>query len=350
MILKLQNQNIMSMWGRKMKKILTIFLIILSVNAYAVNGADFAMDEAKAILQNPFGNYFNYKIKGGCAWLTWKFMFPVITITPYVQHYIPDSVVSVYPKLGQNPFTEANSMLDPELAKIGQAQIQSVMGMQAGTGEFEGADNFGTNKFYEADVIGNPGAFADSKLFAIGMLQPATLPYIPYYSSQLDKYLWHDPALEITLHPSSYIPFMNNEGSKLASWGSLYPRYGMIVQNSDYKAAAMIALRALTIATRSNQSHLYKAESKSCGKRCQVIKDPDINDNDSVEFQLVSPQVETKFNKDDFGHNDVLGKDLFSTYKQDIANKGKNAFVWLAWRKYEGCVQSPGQLIAVVKF
>jgi integrating conjugative element protein (TIGR03756 family) len=340
------------MWGREMKKILTIVICMMCcLNVYAtssVNVATLATAEAEAIMSNPMGNFLNYKIKGVCTWLTE--VYPFIHVTLYVQHYLPDTVVSVYPKLGENPFTEANSTIDPTLASMGQAEMNSIMGQKGGTGSFESSDNYSVNKFYEVDVIGNPGAFADSAIFALGLVPPATTPYVPYYSSQLDMYLWHNPALEIALHPSSYIPFMNNEGSKLAPWGSLYPRYGMIVQNSDYKAAAMIALRAVHLATRSNQSHVYKSEPKNCGKRCTVIKDPDINDNDSVEFQLVSPQIDTTFDKDDFGHNDINAQELLDTYKQKIATKGDNAFVWLAWRKYEGCVQHPGTLLAVIKY
>ena len=81
-----------------------------------------------------------------------------------------------------------------------------------------------------------------------------------------------------------------------------------------------------------------------------IHKNSDINDNDSVKFQLVSPQTDTQFDPDDFGHDDVFSKDIMKTYKEDIANKGKNSYTWLAWRKYEGCVPSKGKVIAVVKF
>ena len=112
---------------------------------------------------------------------------------------------------------------------------------------------------------------------------------MPYYSSLSDKYLWHNPSLELTLHPQAYIPFMDNEGSKLAPWGQLYPRYGTVVQSSQYKSAAMIALRATHIASRNAQAHVYMPAPKKCGKnnRCHVIKDPDINDNTRQNMTVV---------------------------------------------------------------
>jgi integrating conjugative element protein (TIGR03756 family) len=329
-----------------MKLFKIILVILLSSQAFAVNVATLAEDEVEAVLHDPFGNFLNYKLKGACIWFIP--VEPFIRITPYVQHYIPDLVVSVYPALGQNSFEEANDIIDPVLAIIGQAEMSSIMGISGGDGQSSGDGKSNKNKFFEADVIGNPGATVVSGLASLFLLPPATTPYAPYYSSQLDMYLWHNPELEILLHPSSYLPFMNNEGAKLAPWGSLYPRYGMITQPSSFKAAAMIALRATHLAVRTNQAHIYKSAPKNCGQHCNVIKDPDINDNDSVKFQLVSPQTDTQFDPDDFGHDDVFSKDIMKTYKEDIANKGKNSYTWLAWRKYEGCVPSKGTVIAVV--
>jgi integrating conjugative element protein (TIGR03756 family) len=324
-------------------------LFISSVSFAGVNIASMTMDEIQAIISNPFGNYYNFKIKGVCSWLTMQ--PPFIHVTPYVQHYQPDLVVSVYPTIGQNPFDEANTVIDPALKSLGDAQIESMMGTSSGEGQSGLGKGDNTDKFYEVDVIGSPGAQVVQAAMGLFSLPPATTPYVPYYSSQLDKYLWHDPALEISLHPSAYIPFKDNEGSKFAPWGSLYPRYGLITQVSSYKSAAMIALRGIHIATRSNQSHVYNSAPKNCGQDCSVIATPDINDNDSVKFQLIYPQTETHFDPDDIGHDDITDiSQFFNTYKEDVATKGNNAFVWLAWRKYEGCVQHPGKLINVIKF
>lgn len=324
-------------------------LFISSVSFAGTNVASMAMDETQAIISNPFGNYYGLKIKGACSWLS--ALPPFIHVTPFVQHYQPDLVISVYPTIGQNPFDEANATIDPSLKLLGDAQVQSIMGVPAGEGQSGLGRGDNTNKFYEVDVIGNPGAWAAQAGIGLFSLQPATTPYVPYYSSQLDKYLWHNPALEISLHPSSYIPFMDNEGSTFAPWGSLYPRYGLITQHSSYKAAAMIALRGIHIATRSNQSHVYSSAPTKCGQACSVVATPDINNNDSVKFQLIYPQTDTHFDPDDIGHNDLTDmSQFFNTYKEDIATKGNNSFVWLAWRKYEGCVQHPGKLISVVKF
>ena len=51
----------------------------------------------------------HYEIKGSCFWLN-----PAGTLiaTPYVQHYLPDTVVSVFNQPDQNPWLEIKNTLD----------------------------------------------------------------------------------------------------------------------------------------------------------------------------------------------------------------------------------------------
>jgi integrating conjugative element protein (TIGR03756 family) len=275
-------------------------------------------------------------------------MYPWIRVTPYASHYIPDLVVSVFPQIGKNAFDEANTMIDQPLEVIGQAQMEQISGVRGGFGTSGSGKRDMLNHFFEVDVVGNPAATVFSGMAGIGTLPAATTPYVPYYSSLLDMYLWHSATLEITLHPQALVPFMDNEGSALAPWGSLYPRYGKVTQTSRYKAAAMVALRSTHLATRQNQSHVYTTAPKICGEVCNVVRDPTINDNDSVKFQMVYPEVNTTFDPDDFGKDDSMDFGL-QPYGQDMTIKGDNAYVWLAWRKYEGCVPAAGKLINVVK-
>ena len=51
----------------------------------------------------------HYEVQGTCFWLT-----PTGTIitTPYVQHYLPDVVVSVFNQADDNPWVEIHDTLD----------------------------------------------------------------------------------------------------------------------------------------------------------------------------------------------------------------------------------------------
>ena len=315
-----------------------------------VNIATLTQAQGQAIINNPMGNFYNWKVKGVCSWLTMCTIFPCTIQTSFVQHYQPDLVVSVFPEKGKNPFTEANSLIDVPMEAIGQAEMQSIMGVAGGIGHSGSKPSSTMNRFYEVDVFGNPGASAIGAASSLYAVPVTTAPYMPYYSSLLDMYLWHNPTLEITLHPQSYIPFMDNEGSTLAPWGSLYPRTGFVAQLSKFKAAAMVALRATHLATREGQMHMSTTAPKTgCGEKCQVIRDPDINDNDSVKFQLVYPEIEDKFDEDDFGKNDMYDLNITNTYRSDITQKGEDRYTWLAWRKYEGCVPGKGKLISVIR-
>src|SRR5207249_7553566 len=91
------------------KKTLSIFLICLLVcqNSFAdnsgINSATITTDTLKAI-----PHCLHYRIKGVCYW---KDTYGVNT-TMYVEHYLPDVVITVFNKPGENPWTEMNLSLD----------------------------------------------------------------------------------------------------------------------------------------------------------------------------------------------------------------------------------------------
>ncbi|WP_150467604.1 TraU family protein [Francisella sp. SYW-9] len=328
-----------------MKKLLLLIILLSAINGYSLNTLNMAMDEMAGM-----ASYSKYNVVGGCTWATE--IYPFVMETPLVTEYIPDLLISVFPRLGKNPVLNLN-MQDQAFNAAGQAQTVSITGLSGGAGNFgQNPGSANMNKFFQVDIEGNPGALLVSSVTPWN-LPPATIPYLPYYSSFLDMYLWHDPALEIALHPSSYIPGMNNIGSSLAPWGSLYPRYGVIAQNSEFKAAAVIAERALSIVTSKTSiaAHIYtpSLEGSPCGTYCHITSTPTINDNDTARFQLIYPSVESQFDKDEIGFNDLTSAEWFyKSYKVDEAIKGKNRFVWLVWRKYKGCVQYPGTLTDVI--
>ena len=315
--------------------------------------AQLAVDQNAALIKNPFGNYFNYRVEGSCMWILYTPYGPVVNYTLYVKHFLPDLLVSVFSTKTSNPLKSYQSV-DKALDKLGAKTYQLYSHDKTGSGDADDKPTSDTNRFYDVDVIGNP-AIAEFKT-GFQTHKAVTTPYAVYYSSLLDQLLWHNPELELLLHPTSLLPFFNNEGGYIAPWGSLYPRYGVVTQYSKFKAAAVIALRASHLATHSAQSHIYheaKTGPTACGQGCKVSASM-INKPDDIEFQRVYPLDKSfTYNKKTFGYNDAIPAsvhDFTHSYKSDVTKAGHDNYAWLLWRKYEGCIQGKGSLVAVYKF
>ena len=309
-----------------------------------------AYAQNQALITNPFGNYFNYKVEGMCTWVQWTPYGPVYSTTLYVTHYLPDLMASVFPALGENAEPVLNKTFDKGLAKLGEAYYAKMTGQNTGSGSSGDNPQNSMNRFFEIDVIGNPAINEFSSGFQT--LSAKTTPYQVYYSSLLDKYLWHNPETEILLHPQSLIPGVDNEGSIIAPWGSLYPRSGVVTQYSQYKSAVMIALRAGNIATTPYEvptSQMAPSGKEACGDHCDIYQPITINNDTNARYQRIYPDMNYRFDSDDFGKNDLLDKSVLDPYGQKWTKDGKNRYVFLIWRKYEGCIPGAGHVVAVYK-
>ncbi len=306
-----------------------------------------AYAQNQALITNPYGNYFNYKVEGVCYWEQWTPYGPVYSTTLYVSHYLPDLLASVFPELGNNAEPVLNKTIDKGLAKLGEAYYAKMTGQNTGSGSSGDRPQNSMNRFFEVDVVGNPAINEFSSGFQT--LPAQTTPYQVYYSSLFDKYFWHNPEAEILLHPQSLIPGVDNEGSMIAPWGSLYPRYGIISQYSQYKAAVMIALRAGNIATTPYQAPTAQMAPMVCGDHCKIYRPITVNDDINARYQRVYPDMNYRFDPDDFGKNDLLDTNVLDPYGQKWTKDGKNRYVFLIWRKYEGCIPGAGHVVAVYK-
>ena len=313
-----------------------------------LNVATIAIDENLAGVE-PIGEYYNYMIEGFCEWMLITPLGPVFHSTKYVRNFNPDLLVTVYTNYGNDPDLVANNVIDPAVDTVGETSFSLIDGMPSGYGDSGNSPHSEMDRFFEVDVIGNPaiGNFSQT----IQGHRPVTDAYAIYYSSLLDKVLWHSPMLEILLHPWGILPGVDDEGSILDSWGKLYPRYGVVTQPSQYKAAAMIALRALDIATQAGQMHVYQEAPtgpNACGMLCGVSA-VTINDKNDAEFQRVYPNPpEIDYDASDIGKNTIASGNLFKAYGINWTELGDNTYGWLIWRRYEGCMPGEGVVIAVV--
>ncbi len=276
-----------------------IILILLVININTINAKSFT---AADLVEPAFSSdCLDYCIDGVCWWLKCSFWGCYINTTPHIKHNLPDFVVSSYRNTRYNPFTEVKALDNITTANI--------------TGGDQTTQNRGALKFKEATVIGNPVAYTMSqqRYFCNSNINP----YQPYYVSATDQYLWRSGLTEL-IYPSTWIPGMNEVGSVLNSWGSIYPRKGFIEQENDIKAAAVIAARALDIVS-SGGAHIYYPSSsdfKSDGK-----------------WQMVSPYQENSCT--------AFGNDNPQLNKLDKDGQ----YAWTAWSKYNCCIPGEGRHI-----
>ena len=288
-------------------------------------------------------NCMHYKITGICFWLECSVFGCDIETTFKVDHYLPDLVASVYTTPQNNPFWFAKTVLDPAFYEAGKIQIKQTTHFDLGSGhEHNNSQRDINNRFHEVDLIGNP---ALTLLSGYGLfLQSAAIPFNPYYSSLLDAYAWRYPALE-RFYPGSLIPGLHDVGEVLLhDWGPVYPRNGYVNQPDDAKAAAVNALRAALIVTKSDQPHVYQPLSDDCGDHCSI--EPVKENNKNAQFQMIYPKLETTCTV--FGQSD-LGQ--LRPWQTDAATQGHNRYIWLLWRHYHGCIPDPdGKYLGSINF
>ena len=315
--------------------------------------ADLTLAQNEAAAANPLGNYLNYQVEGACTWMLITPLGVKISTTAYVRHFLPDLLVSVYPRIGTNPLLEGRKVIDPAVNAIGKTYYKALTGIQPGSGDSGDKPHNSMDRFYEVSVLGNPAIMEFSN--STRTLPSNARPYRVYYSSLLDRYLWHNPELEDIMHPlATTLPGLEVEGDPVVNeWGPLYPRYGQVTQYSQYQAAAVIALRAAHIATRSGQLHLYApipTGKKSCGQDqvCDTFA-VNINDAETSEFQRTYPgPPERHFDPRELGKNTLIAAPATS-YGHQWTQAGGNAYAWLVWRKYQGCLKGEGKLVGYVK-
>lgn len=302
-------------------------------------------DVLQAALVNPFGNFMNYRIEGVCFWRQRGPFGFIITPTLKVNEFLPDAVVDVYTNKGKNPWLYANKIVDPAMKAFGDP-----IAKQFDQGATPKSTNFsvggGSNmmeKYKEVDVIGDPALTGLFSRINLTLIPSNAHPFEPYYSSLADSYLWRTPFIEDFTHPLDILPGRRFEGSLTDQWGSIFPRTGYIFQLGDYKAASVLALRALDIVTHQDQSHIYNSlPSMSCGSHCRVWPSHE-NDYSDEKFQEIYPVLSIKAKKV-FGVNDVLK----TTYGQKQSLKGHGNYLWVVWRHYEGCIQGDGEFVGEI--
>lgn len=271
----------------------------------------------------------HYEIKGSCFWLS---PTGAIIVTPYVQHYLPDVVVSVFNQPDQNPWLEIEATLDQAAALAQSGIVSLIAGVPAAGGQHSFHQPMEQHVFFkEVDILGNP-ALPVLPTTPV-LLSSAAVPLQPYFQSMLDSILWRGfPPMALPEQAMAYAEDITHTiGKGTTVWGGAYPFEGKVITGSDAKAGAVIAQRAADLLTTSNAwGHLYQSLSTNCGTECQAAV---IQENDNkAQFQKIYPLLETQCS--------VFGSS--STYGENVKTPADGAYVWVLWRQYQGCVPAPG--------
>lgn len=267
-----------------------------------------------------------YCVVGICLWLRCVGVYCTVETTLLVSHRSPDLVVSTYKNSGENMWAEANIISSAIGGSVGGA-----LGLSGGNSDSDtivsvaGEPQQSNNSlvFSEADIFGGLGSdiFIVDDFGFLTVCDDDTTYLRPYFNSLLDSYSWRNPELEL-LNPLTYVPI------DVGLWGPLRPRIGFIHQADEPKACGVIAQRALHIASRKFQPHVY---SNVGGNKSNFLTD---------QWQMLYPRPSR-----------TCGPMGINTEHSTGLGGAGGKFVWNVWRRYDCCVKNPGAIpIGQVRF
>lgn len=319
--------------------IVGLFGGLLSVLAPSPSQADFTSAEvAQATLSV---DCVDWRIKGICLRLKCGFFGCRVVSRPWIEHRVPDLVVSSYNQPGETPWSEAR-LLGKPLTTVADTLGQSVLGAAIGGGHgasarqspaVEGRDSVGNLRFKEVSVIGNP----ISKVFrkwatdAFPVFCPSNVePMQPYFQSELDLVSWRTGLAE-QLYPDSWNPLSRPIGPAGRAWANVYPRQGHVHQHHDVLASAVAAQRAVDIATRADQPHVYRQ-----------VPGIQSSDEQTDQWQMIYPRQEQQC--------ETFGQDPdYWDGRENGSGDSEGGYGWVYWPLHD-CCPGPGWLITHIEF
>lgn len=331
------------------KKFIFILVFILNfINpAFANDGPQpphtiNSLDIAQAVMPHML-QYMHFKLIGICAWWKCHGIYCSIHITPELDEYLPDLIVSSYTGQGNDPYWEASQM-DKLAYPAGDKLLHTVISAKTGINSkadlangnvstVSNTDHYSSLRTKSVDIVGSPMFIFHIPFMT---LRSDTSWLFPYYQSDLDT-LGRLGFAEF-IRPETFTPTNYIGDNFLNHWSYEFPRTMTVNVYNDFKASVVAAQRAADIVTNHNALHTVKSTANSCGKNCVVSNVIEEQKDDHELWQEVYPN-----NK----HIQPGASDLstvVSTGNAD-AQQGNNNYVFVLWRHYRGCVQSDGRLI-----
>ncbi len=282
-------------------------------------------------------HYSHYKVIGMCSWVHWD-PWPNVNMTPELDEYRPDLVVTVYNHEGDDPWDYSNT-LDPMATGLAGSLFKVISPLhfdpQGNDSSLSGpGPKYQEMRTKQVDVIGNP-------FMQLHVLWPAlrsdSAPFEPYYQSNLD--ILGLLGIAELAQLKTYNPLSHMIGSSAAQmWGYEFPRDMTNAVPNDYKAAVMSAQHAADIVTNTNELHTVHSVSDSCGTNCAVSNVIEEQQDTNEEWQEVYPHNKHVIpGQNDLGSLGSLGSDDFQA--------GNGNYMFVVWRHYKGCVQGHGKFM-----
>lgn len=328
-----------------MRSLIILLLMLITLSAQSAKDEVSSDDYITAagivgkIIPKLYKN-LHYKIIGVCVWQRgWH----APTLTPEVEHFFPDLVVSSYQRPYTNPWLEINKLFENKTATRAQERLYKlVVGFKPTYGD---SNTVGTTGLHQkrllVDVVGSPYNLLHIPFVS---LRPETTPFKPYYLALWDLAVSRLQVIEIALslrllpNASKFVSGFPI-GSSISLWGYEMPRHFITHTTSKFRAAMVAAHQGADLVTNVNSGHFVASTTNSCGKNCvisNVIFDPT---GKNVLWQEVFP------------NNRMItpGVEGFEKEEVDDDVKGNGNYVFVVWRKYRGCVQDRGKLIYKTK-
>jgi len=292
----------------------------------SINGAAIAWDGIKH-----FFDYGHYRVIGTCIWE--KGVYPPKLIpTLEIDEYEPDLVVSVYNHHGDNPWWEMR-LVDDGYNWIAHSIIHALTGMSPTEGnnaDIPSKNNQNSLRRKIVEVVGSP---ADLTTLPLMNLTPDTVSYVVYYQSQIDV-LGRYGLAELLYSPRTLNPMAYYIGQSVFNhWGYEFPRNMSVSQTNDYKAALILAQRAVDIVTNHNAGHTVVTTNNRCGKKNCVVRNVI---EETKESRAIWEEIYPKDRHVHIGEDDSLNPQSLGV--ADIL-AGNGNYVFLVWRRYRGCIQ-----------
>ena len=318
-----------------------IFLLVPSAPR-----ADSSFTSAEVVESTTAVDCLDWKIVGICLKLKCGLFGCRIKTVPWVEHRIPDLVVSAYNEPGEIPWTEARAIYGKPLSEAASAVSVATTGVPLGGGHADSTkpggasddasvQSSGNLRFKEVSIIGNPATLAFRQWLAGGAVPVAcstsVTPMALYFSSEVDAASWRTGITE-QLYPATWAPWMRPIGRfPLGMWGTVHPRQGHVRQYHDVLAGAVAAQRAVDIATRAGQPHLY-------------LRVPGISESNEKtdRWQMLHPRSERQCRT--FGEDSDYYRD-----RENISGPGEGGYGWVYWPLHHCCPGS-GKTIARIRF
>ncbi len=322
----------------------TLFALLLIGSAPSIAEDEFnTLDLFTDSFDADFESCVDLQVKGACEWIRCTLFGCDFDTTTIIEHYTPDVVVSVYDDLGNSPYSDSDMFT---------GVISSLLGRNSNGGA-KAAKNRPSNVVSRhADIYGSAAALGLINLLEqlpLGLAcEPGSTPLKPYFVSSSNPLLWYTGLIDSLMNLDQRLSTRHVverqdgvQGSFITTapfWGNVFPRTGMVVQQDEYRASTVFAVRAVDILMNGNSFGLYRTELDGSEGRYYEPSDK-FEEWSSHEgrFQMLYPTYENTCHI----MADVAEKsNTLDGWEDKRSTDGD--YAWHYWRRYKCCKRPSG--------